>query len=329
MGILETRAAITQGILSIPGVTGISIPPHSILKVYVEHAGIAEDLPDVLAGYEAQYIVTGKIEMLQRTGKVRPAPGGVSISHYNVTAGTLGKIVYDNYTGEPYILSNNHVLANYDTVQTRRAAIGDAIVQPGIYDGGTVAADQIASLYKWVTLDLNAMNIIDCALAKPLNTDDITDEILDIGKVTESIWEPADGLNVKKSGRTTEITSGQILDNHATIKVLNAKTNETATFMDQIITTPMASGGDSGSLLVSEEGNKAVGLLFAGSDSITAHNKISNILGYLPIRLTPIPSPPPEKKGISAGALIIGGTLLALAYAGTTTRTTSSRKTYK
>ena len=48
----------------------------------------------------------------EKQKKWRPAKGGCSISHFLVTAGTLGAIVTDKTDGEKVILSNNHVLAN-------------------------------------------------------------------------------------------------------------------------------------------------------------------------------------------------------------------------
>jgi len=68
----------------------------------------------------------GRIDALSYTSRYRPAPGGVSIGHYKITAGTLGALVYDKITGEPLILSNNHVLAN-----SNNANLGESILQPG------------------------------------------------------------------------------------------------------------------------------------------------------------------------------------------------------
>jgi hypothetical protein len=56
-----------------------------------------------------------------------------------------------------------------------------------------------------------------------------------------------------------------------------------ATFEDQIITTPMSQGGDSGSLLVAGNTSKSIGLLFAGSAESTIHNEIQNVLDCLDI----------------------------------------------
>jgi hypothetical protein len=52
----------------------------------------------------------------------------------------------------------------------------------------------------------------------------------------------------------------------------------------QIITTNMSAGGDSGSLLCDMNEN-AVGLLFAGSSSITIHNDIRYVQTLLGIRV--------------------------------------------
>lgn len=81
-------------------------------------------------------------------GRFRPViPPGVSIAHFQVTAGTFGTLVYDTQTGEPLILSNNHVIAN-----SNDANLGDAIFQPGPADGGQNPADAVATLYKYMPL---------------------------------------------------------------------------------------------------------------------------------------------------------------------------------
>src|SRR5713101_5810378 len=60
----------------------------------------------------------------------RPLVVGCSIGHFRITAGTLGCFV-STKSGEPRILSNNHVLANENSGKK-----GDAIIQPGQFDGG-------------------------------------------------------------------------------------------------------------------------------------------------------------------------------------------------
>ena len=80
------------------------------------------------------------------TKRHRPIMPGISVGHYLVTAGTIACIVYDKVSGRPLILSNWHVLVGGDD-----AEVGDAIYQPGAYDGGT-AADRIGSLFRFVPM---------------------------------------------------------------------------------------------------------------------------------------------------------------------------------
>ncbi len=74
-------------------------------------------------------------------------PGGVSIGHYQVTAGTLGAVVRDRSSGEYLLLSNNHVLANSNDAQ-----IGDPILQPAATDKGVNPSDVVARLERFVPL---------------------------------------------------------------------------------------------------------------------------------------------------------------------------------
>ncbi len=283
-------------------------------KVSAEELKKGDLIPAEVEGVITDVIEVGEIVALQeRTDKWRPAPGGVSIGHYKITAGTLGVLVKDAQTGQVLILSNNHVMANSnDAIQ------GDFILQPGPYDGGTVAGDTIANLERFVPIQFESeppptpcpfstvvawignffarlvgskhrllpvviqqANQVDAALAKPVSSDVIKNEILEIGSVTGDT-EAELGMEVKKSGRTTGLTTGtvQLLD--ASVRV-GYGGGKTALFTNQILTTNMSQGGDSGSLLVSGAGNEAVGLLFAGSDQVTIHNPIRNVKDALEI----------------------------------------------
>jgi len=64
----------------------------------------------------------------QRRSRVDPVLPGVSVSHEDGTAGTVGAIVFDKQSGEPMVLSNWHVLHGPS------GTIGDNIVQPGPFD---------------------------------------------------------------------------------------------------------------------------------------------------------------------------------------------------
>jgi len=74
----------------------------------------------------------------------RPVVPGISAGHIDITAGTIGGVV--EVDGQTMLLSNNHVFANEN-----EANLGDKIIQPGDYDGGSVL-DGIGILYNYVPL---------------------------------------------------------------------------------------------------------------------------------------------------------------------------------
>lgn len=227
------------------------------------------------------------IEALRQ--RIRPAMGGFSVGHYRITAGTIGTCVYDlrpfpGISQRYYILSNNHVLAN-----SNNARIGDPILQPGPYDGGTVRHDKIARLSRFVpirfkTPSLIQKNYVDAAIAEG-EFHDLNREIYWVGYVKQVNSRPGIGDIVEKTGRTTNFTTGRILSANATVDV-NYGGGRVARFVRQIITTCMSAPGDSGSLVCDiKEG--VVGLLFAGSSRVTVINSILPVQSLLGIRLHP------------------------------------------
>lgn len=301
-------------------------------KVELQALSVGEMVPDELDGLATDVVEVGDLQFLmsnRRTARWRPAPGGVSVGHYRITAGTLGAIVFDRATGSPLILSNNHVLANATNGSDGRAALGDAILQPGAYDGGTLDADVVGRLKRFVPVfaegvsvgamraaaadesevqeKLNSflsavgspflvtsmerlmpeevdVNYMDAAVAEPISVSAVTPEILNLGRIN-GVAEPELGMRVLKSGRSTGTTAG-------TIKAINAEVTvgmgdeRNAVFTDQIIATPFSKPGDSGSLVVNEDG-AAVGLLFAGSDRATVFSPIGPVMERLGITFTP------------------------------------------
>jgi len=239
-------------------------------------------IPETIETMKTDVVETGRIQALQaRTGRWRPAPGGVSIGHYRITAGTLAVVA--RRAGVRMILSNNHVLANANA-----AAIGDPILQPGAYDGGT-DRDRIATLEAFVPVVFDGFldwllslfgiarpvrNVVDAALGKPLNDADLSDEVLEIGTPSGTASGTI-GMSVRKSGRTTGLTEGKITAVAATVRVFYGLTR-TARFRDQLVASALSQGGDSGSLIVDPD-HRAVGLLFAGSSNTTILNPIGEV----------------------------------------------------
>ena len=276
-----------------------------------------EQVPQSLEKNETDVIEVGEVELLSRNNirlnKSRPAQPGVSIGHYKITAGTFGAIVKDKKTGQPLILSNNHVLANISDGRDGRAYKGDEILQPGSYDGGE-EEDIIAYLERFAPIynneahkrgkasslsyGLNRLmalfnniltpsyrrrsNRIDGAVAKPKSKEIIKEEIIGVGKVKGKV-QPELGMKVIKSGRTTGVTSSIIKAIDVTIEV-RLSDNASTYFSDQILADSFSRPGDSGSLVV-DENNRAVGLLFAGSKQSSIFNRIENVCRDLEIEI--------------------------------------------
>lgn len=125
---------------------------------------------------------------------------------------------------------------------------------------------------------------MDAAIAKLTSADVVGKRILEIGD-PGGVAEGTLGLQVRKSGRTTGLTSGEITQVDATVQV-GYGSGRVATFADQLMAGPMNSGGDSGSVVL-DEGNRVVGLLFAGSSSTTILNRIQNVMAALNVDLDP------------------------------------------
>lgn len=252
-------------------------------------------VPKELDGVVTDILEVGEVRFLDRTAFSRPACPGSSIGHYNISAGTFGAVVYDRKTKMPLILSNNHILANISNGHDNRCALGDPIYQPGSYDGGT-SKDIIGNLYRFVPIDYetkgkkgkkSSSNRVDAAVAQPVSAEDIAAPIIDIGQITGMV-NPEMNMKVKKSGRTSGVTDGNIRVMHTTLKV-DMDDNRYAVFEDQVVTDMVSKPGDSGSLVVTEQG-QAVGLLFAGSDRSAIFNPIQNVLKELDVMLVNSPS---------------------------------------
>lgn len=125
-------------------------------------------------------------------------------------------------------------------------------------------------------------NLVDCALARPLDPAMFSDDIRGIGMISGTKTATL-GMRVRKSGRTTEQTEGNVTLLNATVNIsYNTIAGvKTARFVGQVITQPMSQGGDSGSLVVDASDNRAVGLLFAGSNLATIFNPIDSVLRIL------------------------------------------------
>jgi len=275
-------------------------------------------IPSELGGFQTDVVEVGHLRAMgSRLERWRPAVGGISTGHFQVTAGTLGCLVYDLASGEPLILSNNHVLANSNS-----CSIHDPVLQQGRIDGGITGEDTLAVLARFIPLRfqgegagmklpefiihlgllvagwlkndnlkqffenlLPRINYMDAAVAKPLDPQMVLPEVLGIG-IPSGTTDASLDMPVRKSGRTTDMTDGTIEVLNATVTVSYGD-NLTARFENQIITSAMCMGGDSGSVLFSAGSNQVVGLLFSGSSLVTIYSPIEPVLAALKVSLIP------------------------------------------
>lgn|SRR3990167_103171 len=262
-------------------------------------------------------VIEATYQTLALTDRARPAKGGYSIGHKDISAGTFGMTIpVDN---KNLILSNNHVLAN-----SNKAKVGDTILQPGSYDGGTEPHDVIGTLYDFVDVKFPSTstqgvvgdlfkkllkwlfggspthppapgpapkNLVDAALCQPTSTSLVTTGIEGIGTLQSRIVLQL-GDKVQKIGRTTAHTHGFVAGVDATVQVSYGD-NNIATFVDQLIIetdngTEFSAGGDSGSIIVTED-NHPGGLLFAGSGEQTIANRLEHVLtAFQPTQLSEV-----------------------------------------
>lgn len=270
----------------------------------------ADLVPSMIEDVPTDVVETGEIvaQAIDREGRVRPVRPGVSIGHQDSTAGTLGAFV--RREEQVFALSNNHVLA-----MLNQAEVGDAILQPGPADGGGLldqigqlaefvpirflgeesepTDDEPSGCSAAVAQALNAIrgltsattaspvplgspvNYVDAAISTLADTVAYDPRIVDVGGLPLGVSVPTLGMRVIKSGRTTGLTQGTVMQLEVTVDVTYEE--HTARFLNQIMCSPMSERGDSGSLVLDFE-RSAIGLLFSGSDYVTVVNPIQAVL---------------------------------------------------
>ncbi len=126
-------------------------------KLPIEKLNPKEIIPQTIGTTPTDVQERGDIYKLgtPNTERQRPACPGCSIGHKDITAGTFGALVKSE--GMPFLLSNNHIFANCN-----RGVKGDAILQPGNYDGGQVPNDIIATLEKFIKIEM--INDVQCPI---------------------------------------------------------------------------------------------------------------------------------------------------------------------
>lgn len=280
--------------------TGVMAVKFFVRRKYAENQlSKSEILPKTIDGLPVDVEQTGLFRAFAKPQKkkpaaaaipnpktrYRPAQPGSSIGFEfpppsnMVMAGTFGAVVKDS--AGLYILSNNHVLADEG-----KLAPGASTFQPGLLDGGNAAVDEVAQLIRFVPLNPAANNKVDGAIAKAIRANILSKDILYIGPPAGTAAAVID-MRVHKFGRTTSYTVGRVSSIATDVTVGYDAGN--ITFEDQIIIVgdqgSFSAAGDSGSLILDRQNNKAIGLLFAGSATHTIANHIGDVLQALSVTL--------------------------------------------
>ncbi len=301
----EARKALEQELLPLAGAGFVGIAHSEAegeITVFVENEQTKQRVPRSFEGYAVRTEVTGKIQAFstqvaeplngvspERRHEVSPLVGGISLSAYVPDlyyAGTLGMVTYDDK-----ILSNAHVIA-MDPDTHEFLALGTDIIQPGSGDGGNMG-DRVGELEAYIPIDFDpgAENYADAAIGSiDEGVDASYGEQFDEG---DNYWvegwtEVSTGDIVRKSGRTTGVTTGEVYQTNGSVWV--EYDGQAAHFVDQIIVEQVnwsfSGHGDSGSAV--DKDGEFVGLVFAGSHDYAFINKAGHIINGLGIAVEPL-----------------------------------------
>jgi len=246
-----------------------------------------------------QNVQSGAIQLGSSGGNAKASStNGTTIT---CCGGTLGSLLTRN--GTNFILSNNHVLAISDSAQ-----INDPIIQPGLIDNPapntctTTGTSTVANLTAFFNLESDPGTKVDAAIAQVVSGKvDPNGNILYLGATaTNGIPDPGQvhagsgksatvGMLVAKSGRRTGLTCSSVLAINTATSIAYQKGCGTGPMTNPIpftglvdvagaVPTGFSAEGDSGSLIVTQNTADPVALLFAGSDTDTVGNPVSDVL---------------------------------------------------
>ena len=307
MSLAEARHIDSPGVLGV-GLSGGGVPGQPSLVVYVESEAneeqVRREIVDTMGVQAAssddlsvEVEVTGPIEAYTTNrSQFRPAPGGVSVGHFRITAGTIGGWARGrgNRSRRQLMVSNNHVLAD-----SNAGSFGDSIIQRGRADGGVNPADRIAILERFVTINFaaGATNFLDCATGWCWPDRVRRDHVYHRGgqtarffRIGNTVVQPSINMVVGKTGRTTDLTQGTIRATGVSVNVSYGAAG-VAHFRDQFSVRStnaqnFSAGGDSGSIVWQWNSRLSpVGLLFAGGGGTTFCNRMSRVVTALDITL--------------------------------------------
>ncbi|PWH83050.1 hypothetical protein DIS18_00400 [Algibacter marinivivus] len=205
--------------------------------------------------------------------KLEKLTGGCSISYENgdIYSGTAGAFFKLSDSQNIYMISNRHVIVDNDY------GLETKIIHPSKTDAEKKEDISLIGKVFWTSKEKD--DLLDAAIA--IIYDEKT--TVDIGKYSisnqlnfNSIAAPKIGQNIKKIGKTSGVTFGEIKSINCTVNITE-NIKKPKIYRKQILTTCISKPGDSGSVLLNNN-NEVVGLLFGGN-KLTASfsNNIMNI----------------------------------------------------
>ncbi len=295
ISVQEAAYILGQKFILNEGISGISYrESEPRIVVYVESDEDAEKVPDRLLGYRTEVVVIGRLYTLQANRqRLRPVPAGASIGCRKAT-GTLTTFAFDIDTGARILISCRHVL---------QGSMREAVIQPGAVDGGKEPDDIIGYVYRHAPIKPPPeANLVDASAAAVFTDVETSNEVIGIG-YAKCCKDVSENMEIAKSGRTTGVTKSVVIDTNATVKVYGYDFLgfEYAIFRNQILAKAFSNPGDSGSPVISSD-EYLVGMVFAGSDSVTAINRIDYVMKELKASPEPVAAPAPA--AVSAMALL-------------------------
>ncbi len=284
LGLLPEVRSRLSGIASITHIgvgakeTAGELTGEFAFRVYVKRKCTTDELPSAwcippqMYGIATDVIQSSPTTLLADIRKVRPLRGGIQLRNEyvemgtNTLAGTIGCLAKNIDTLEPLALTCEHVVTHLNTPSGTRVGQPKYVVSCCCCTYNVIGS--VLKAVKSATLDCAVVKL-DEDIANEIDPLDGINEVEGIGKLV-GVAQAVCFETVRKRGRTTELTTGTVVD------VLYEGS--------QILVRPTAAApaafadvGDSGSVIVNAA-NEVIGLLWA-ADAATRRQGVANHIG--------------------------------------------------
>ena len=225
---------------------------------------------------DAAVTVTNRGNLYERFGRI--CCGSSCAPTSENCAGTLGALVRRNASDQLYLLSNNHVLAGCNHVPWNQPILSPSSIdgRPEIRAPREIGRHEVIEPLTSGSPNFINPCAIDLALARATDPNIISSwqgNDVEGYDTPTAVAAPLSMMRVKKVGRTTGLTHGEVEAKVTapTPITYNAKYFKGVVWFREVWTVrsrmpePFALNGDSGSLVVAEDGFGAVGVVFAAN----------------------------------------------------------------